>query len=228
MLTDATQLLNSSPLFKGLPQDQLGKLAAIAVRRDLVKGEALFADGDPASGFFLVASGRIKVYKLSLEGKEQVLHLFGAGEVFGEVPVFAGGNYPAHAQAMEPGRVLFFGRNAVARLLRDEVGLALNMLAILSRRLRQFTRLIEDLSLKEVPGRLAAYLLLASERQNGADRVALDVSKGLLAGMLGTIPETLSRILNRMSQRNLIQVDGRQITLLDRDALIGLAEGEKL
>lgn len=227
-MQEISHWVGTIPLFKSLPPDQLRKVANVAVIQNPGKGQGLFSDGDVAAGFYVVISGRIKVYKLSLEGKEQVLHLFGAGEVFGEVPVFAGGNYPAHAQAMEDSRLLFFPRESFVGLLRDEMGLALNMLAVLSRRLRQFTRLIEDLSLKEVPGRLAAYLLLLSSRQDGADLVELDISKGLLASVLGTIPETLSRILNRMSRRGLIEVECRHITILDRDTLVNLAEGEKL
>jgi CRP/FNR family transcriptional regulator len=97
--------------------------------------------------------------------------------------------------------------------------IALNMLAVLSLRLRQFTAQIESLSLKEVPARLASYLLVAAEEQQSGDVVNLEISKGQLASLLGTIPETLSRIFARMSEDGLIRVDGRTITILDRQAL---------
>ena len=102
------------------------------------------------------------------------------------------------------------------------------MLAILSQRLRLFTHLIEDLSLKEVPARLAAYFLYLSDRTKASDTFELDITKAQLASVLGTIPETLSRILSRMNQQQLIQVEGRRITLIDRQALENLAAGEKL
>jgi CRP-like cAMP-binding protein len=102
------------------------------------------------------------------------------------------------------------------------------MLARLSLRLRQFTHLIEDLSLKEVPGRLAAYLLYLSEHNSGADSLELDITKGQLAALLGTIPETLSRILARLGQQEYIEVEGRKIRILNRQGLVSLAEGEKL
>ena len=101
------------------------------------------------------------------------------------------------------------------------------MLAVLSRRLRRFTMLIEDLSLKEVPGRLSAYLLYLSEGKGGADELTLDISKGQLASILGTIPETLSRILARMNRENLLRSEGpRSIRILNREGLEGLASGE--
>ena len=215
-------------LFEGLPQEQLDELSRIVVEQGFKKGQSLFADGMKAAGMYGIISGKVKIYKMSLEGKEQILHIFGEGEFFGEVPVFAGGNYPAHAEALEDSRFLFFPRAELVRLIQREPSLAMNMLAILSLRLRRFTHLIEDLSLKEVPGRLAAYLLYMSDRDGGSSRLELDITKGQLASVLGTIPETLSRILGRMSQQELIRVEGRKIEILDREALEGLAAGEKL
>lgn len=215
-------------LFQGLPKAQLQELAGIVVDQKYRKGQTLFHEGTRATGFYGIVSGKVKIYKLSIEGKEQILHIFGEGEFFGEVPVFAGGNYPAHAETLEPSRMLFFPRESFLDLIRREPSLAMNMLAILSLRLRQFTHLIEDLSLKEVPGRLAAYLLYLSKRNRTSDVLELDITKGQLASLLGTIPETLSRILGRMTQQQIIEVEGKRIRLLDREALESIAGGEKL
>lgn len=102
------------------------------------------------------------------------------------------------------------------------------MLAMMSMRLRQFTVQVENLSLKEVPGRLASYLMVLAEEQNAESRVSLPVSKSQLASLLGTIPETLSRILSRMNGQGLIRVDGGTIELLDTAGLHALAESGKL
>ena len=104
----------------------------------------------------------------------------------------------------------------------------MNMLAILSQRLKYFSRLVEDLSLKEVPQRLAAYLIYLGGTGNSNLPVDLNISKGQLASLLGTIPETLSRILNKLAAQGLIEVKGRTMKLLKRDALESLAAGEKL
>lgn len=216
------------PLFEGLPADQLKKLTDLSIEQKFGKGQTLFSEGAKATGFYVIISGKIKIFKLSLEGKEQILHIFGKGEFFAEVPVFAGGNFPAHAVALEASRVRFFPRAAFIGLVQNEPSLALSMLAILCQRLRRFTHMVEDLSLKEVPGRLAAYLLYLGERAEGSDQLELDTTKGQLASLLGTIPETLSRILAKMSQQDFIKVEGRKITILDRDALENLAAGEKL
>jgi len=176
----------------------------------------------------VLLSGKVRVYKLSPDGKEQTLHLFGPGEPFGEAPVFAGERFPAHASGLEDGQALYFPRAAFVELIRRCPALALGMLATLSRRLWTFTRLVEGLSLREVPGRLAAHLLFLSDKSGGADDLTLDIAKGQLASLLGTVPETLSRILAKMAAENLIALAGpRGIRLLDRPGLEGLASGER-
>lgn len=220
--------LDIIPLFQGLPEAQQERLASIVAKRQFDKGELIFSEGETAAGFYVVLSGRVKVFKLSPEGKEQILHLFAAGEPFGEVPVFTGREFPAHAEAMEDSRVLFFPREAFIGLIREDPTLALNMLAVLSRRLHQFTSLVEQLSLKEVPGRLAAYLLYLSQQQGSGERVELDMSKAQLSSLLGTIPETLSRVLGRLHQAGMISSDGpRDIIIVDRRGLEELASGER-
>ena len=219
----------SIPFFKGLSPEHLEGLAAIALDRTATKGEVLFSEGDEGTGFYVVASGRVKVFKLSSEGREQILHIFGAGEPFGEVPVFEGLHFPAGAAALEQSRLIFFPRAAFTDLIRRNPDLALTMLAVLSKRLRVFTRLIEDLSLREVPGRVAAYLRYLSHRNEGTQELTLDITKAQLASLLGTIPETLSRILGKMSSRGLIQTKGPRIRILDSEGLKELAEaGGKL
>lgn len=144
------------------------------------------------------------------------------------MPVFSGDVFPASAEAVKRCRVLFFPRERFIALINEDPTLALNMLAVLSKRLRQFTVQIENLSLKEVPGRLAGYLLLLSEEQQSQSNVTLHISKGHLASFLGTIPETLSRILKKMSEQGLIQVNGREIKILDFEGLEILAESGRL
>jgi CRP/FNR family transcriptional regulator, dissimilatory nitrate respiration regulator len=216
------------PLFKGLPPQQLAELANIVVQKSCQRGEIIFSEGDEATGFYVVVKGRIKIFKLSVDGKEQILHIFGPGEPFGEVPVFTGMRFPANAEPLEDSSVLFFPRQSFISLIRKEPSLALNMLGILSLRLRQFTHMIENLSLKEVPGRLAAYLLYLSENQENNDDVELDLAKGQLASLLGTIPETLSRILAKMTNQGFIKVNGPRIRIKDRPGLLELAEGGKM
>ena len=214
----------SIPLFEDLPKEQQEDLAMIVVDQVFKRGQTIFTEGDDATGFYVGITGRVKIYKLSFEGKEQILHIFGPGEPFGEVPVFTGQNFPANAQAMDESRIFFFPRESFIELIKKIPSIALNMLAVLSLRLRRFTHLIDDLSLKEVPGRLSAYLLYLSEQEKGMSDLELTITKSQLASLLGTIPETLSRIFGKMSKQGLIELEGPRIRILDKQGLEDLAE----
>jgi CRP/FNR family transcriptional regulator len=222
---DILSFLANVPLFKGLPADQLGRIAGIAVPREYRRGEIVFSDGQEANGFYVPMRGRIKIFKLSPEGKEQVLHIMGFQEPFGEAAVFSGGRFPAYAQALEESLLIFFPASAFVDLTRHDPTLAMNMLALLSRRLKEFAGLVEQLSLKEVPGRLASYLIYESDRAAGAALIELDIPKTLLANVLGTIPETVSRVLGKMASEGIIEVEGRRIRLLERKKLEALSQG---
>ena len=221
-------IIASTPLFDGLSPEELHQIHHIAVNKYCPKGETIFVEGDPGDGFYVVAAGKVKIYKVSVEGKEQILHIYGPGNPFGEVPVFSGKRFPANALTLEKSHLLFFPRQSFLSLITENPGLALNMLAILSMRLRQFTVQIENLSLKEVPGRLASYLLYLADEQAVTSEVGLDISKGQLASLLGTIPETLSRIFAKMSSEGLIDVNGRRICLKDPRGLVELAESGRI
>lgn len=215
------------PLFQGLERRHYENLAMILVDQVFKRGQNIFYEEDESAGFYVIIWGRVKIFKLSADGKEQILHIFGPGEPFGEVAVFTGKRFPANAQAVEETRTFFFPRKEFTDLIRQDPSLALNMLGVLSQRLRRFSSLIEDLSLKEVPGRLAAHLLYLSERGKGSSTLTLEISKTQLASLLGTIPETLSRILARMEKEKLIKSEGKKITILNRQALEEISLGER-
>jgi CRP/FNR family transcriptional regulator len=217
-------IISAIPIFNGLPDDQIKAIKRIALEKQVNRGEILFSEGDEGRGFYVVVGGRIKVFKVSPEGKEQILHILGPGQPFGEVSVFAGQKFPANAQALDKGWVLFFPRAAIVDLIEANPSLALNMLAVMSKKLRQFAVQIENLSLKEMPARLASYLIYLAQEQQSDQAVTLKISKGQLASILGTIPETLSRVFAKLSGQDLIRVDGKTITLLDRSGLEELAD----
>jgi len=222
------KIISQIQLFQNLPGQDLEKIREIAIDKFYDKGRIIFLEGDDGNGFYMVADGKVKVFKVSMDGKEQILHIYGPGNPIGEVAVFAGKQFPANAETLLKSHLLFFPRSAFVNLISKNPSLSLNMLAMLSMRLRQFTMQVENLSLKEVPGRLASYLVYLSQEQDGEEKVTLPVSKGQLASLLGTIPETLSRIFAKMSSNGLIAVQGRNIRLLDSEGLLDLAQNGKL
>jgi len=223
---DKLSALQGIKLFEGLPKAQLATLAEITVLKRARAGEPLFEAGQQGTHFYAVVSGKVRVYRASPAGKEQILHVFGPGEAFAEVPVFEGKTYPASAQALEDSLLVSIARKGFVEVLRREPELALGVMALLSARLRAFVGQIAQLSLKEVPERLAGYLLLLRAAQN-SDDLTLDLPKGQIASYLGTIPETLSRALKKLADQGLIATTGNRIQVLDADALAQLAEADR-
>jgi CRP-like cAMP-binding protein len=204
--------------FRLLKDEQLDDLAAIATIQNYQAGELIFSQGETATAFFIILGGKVQIYKISREGKEMILHLFGPGDIFAEVPVFSGiPKYPANSLCIEDTEVLAIQGEAFQTLVRQYPDLALSLLSVFAQRLHKFSEIIEDLSLRTVDSRLAKYLLSVSE--NSPDKAMIYIHKKTLASILGTIPETLSRTFKKLSDRGLIQVEENRIHLLDREQL---------
>lgn len=221
------QILKKSLLFSGLDEEHLKEVAIIATRRSFAKGEALFTEGEQATGFYLLASGSIKLCKVSPDGKEKVLHFAHPSETFAEAAFFGDGKYPAEARALEKGEALFFPREAFMGLLERNPRFSLNLIISLSLLLRRFARQIEELTFAEVPARLAAYLIDLAEKKStsfqGKTYLDLDMKKGELASRLGTVSETLSRSLKKLKEEGIIDVEGSRVVIHDMARLKGMA-----
>ena len=216
------QILKHSPLFAGLSNSDLDALMEIARIREHQRGELLFSEGEPAAGFFVVLDGKVKVYKLSPEGKERILHIIHPGGTFAEAAIFGDGLYPAYAEPLQVAQLLFLPKDGFLDLLINNGRIAINMIAGLSRFLRQFANQIEDLTFKDVPSRLARYLMELS--RGTRTTVELPISKSQLASNLGTVSETLSRTLRKLSEDDLISVSGKRVDIHDFERLEELAD----
>lgn len=219
---DSRLLIRKCPLFAGVTDDDLDALMRICRGRDYERGDLLFSEGERAEGFYLVGSGKVKIYKLSPEGKERILHIVHPGGSFAEAAIFADGLYPAYAEPLEKSYLVFFPKRDFLALLLEHGQIAINMIAGLSRFLRQFASQIEELTFRDVPARLARFLLEHLEPRS--DRIVLPISKTQLASRLGTVSETLSRTFRKLSDDDLIRVEGRTIVILDHDRIVELAD----
>lgn len=224
---DKKESIRNVSMFKGLSPDQIDHLADIAIVKSYRRNQTIFAEGEDCHSFYVIINGMVRIFKLAPSGKEQIIHIFRDGDIFGEAAVFSGGKFPAFATAIKETKVILFPKDKFVRLIKDDPDLSLRIIGTLSERLKQFVSVIENLSLKEVSGRLASYLLHLSDKSNQAEIIELDITKGNLASLLGTIPETLSRILAKMSDEGIIEsIGNRTIKILDIDSLESLASGE--
>jgi CRP/FNR family cyclic AMP-dependent transcriptional regulator len=215
----AEAVLRKTPLFASLTEKELQALAARTLRRRFQRGELLFGEGDPCTGLFLVASGKIRIFKLSPSGREQVLAIEGPGSSFAELPVFDGGNYPAAASASEDAEVLFVSRKDFQNFCREHPEVALKVIAVVGSRLRRLVGIIEDLSFTTVRQRLIALILRLAQASGSPSkegvRVELTMSHQDLAAELGTVRELVSRNLSRLQAEGFLDVDGRKIMVKD-------------
>jgi CRP/FNR family transcriptional regulator len=227
----STDLLKRCPLFAGLNEEDLKKIRAVALLKRVRKKEVIFSEGEEAKGFYVTLSGKVKIYKISPEGKEQILHVISAPDSFAEASLFLEGIYPAFAEALSDSQLLFIPQKDFVHLIEKNPKLSLNMIASLSHFLRRFASLIEELSLREVSSRIAKYLIdlsiKAKKEEKSFNEVELDLSKTQLASKLGTISETLSRTFAKMRAQRIIDVKKNRILILDRNALEELASGFK-
>lgn len=221
------EILRRIPLFSELSDSDINALEKVVVSKEFRKNEYIFQEGDKASHLYLAVSGRVKVFKLSLEGKEQILQVVSPYQVFAEAAMFSGEDYPAFAQALEDSVIFLLERKKLLELLAHNPSLGLQMLSTLSLLLRRLNRLVEDLSLKDVQARVAKYLLDQATRA-GKDEFLLPLTKESLAWALGTIGETLSRNLKKLKDLNFIEIRGKRIRILDKEALLKISAGQKI
>ena len=212
--------LRCCQLFGGLAAEDLNVVAAFAVLRNLDRGEYLFRQGEPSEGFYVVQRGAINVHRVSAAGREQVIHVFRAGESLAEAALATPTGYPADARAVETSAVLLIPKAPILELIGRRPDLALRMLGSMSQHLRVLVGMLDDLTLKDVETRLANWLLKHSQGRAGP--LQLPGTKRVLAAELGTSSETLSRTFADLRDRKLITVTGKTITIRDPAGLQAL------
>ena len=222
---DVIEFLKSVPLAKGLSKEQLKTLAGFTRKKKYRAKQLIIAENDKIREFYMIAQGRVRMFKNSIDGREQTLHLFGPGELFGMCAISSGCMFPANAMAIEQSTLLIFSADAFESLGRQDPAILFNMISVLSCMLKDYMAMIETLSLMKIPQRVASFLLLSTPEKtcSKGDNMELAVNQKEIAKILGTTPETLSRILKKMMVERIIEVKGKHIKVLDCESLEELA-----
>lgn len=213
------KVLRRTPLFASLTDSEMRSLASRVVRKSAQRGELLFAEGDACTGLFLVALGKIRIFKLSASGREQVLAMEGPGSSFAELPVFDGGNYPASASAWEDSEILFISRKDFQNVCREHPDVGLKVIAVVGARLRRLVGIIEELSFTTVRQRLISLIVQLAEAEGTRSKegIQLELKKSHqdFAAELGTVRELVSRNLGRLNAEGFLGVEGRKLIVKD-------------
>lgn len=222
------EVLGRTQIFAGLSPAELELLAQRAVRKLYSPGEMLFAEGEPCNGLYVVARGRVRIFKTSSSGREQVLSVEGPGATVAELPVFDGGPYPASTITLDETEIIFLSRRDLHSLCMENPSVALKLLAVVGARLRRLVGIIEELSFTTVRQRLISTLLRyasAQGQQTPAGVVfQLPASHQEVANEIGTVRELVSRNLTRLQSEGYLEVDGRKILIHDIKAFSTLQE----
>jgi CRP/FNR family transcriptional regulator, cyclic AMP receptor protein len=217
------QLLAKVPIFSGLAPTELEFLDRHVVQRSYSTGQLIFSEGDPCSGLFVVAAGHVRIFKTSSSGREQVLSIDGPGSSIAELPVFDGGNYPASTSAVSDTTLLFVSKEAFRELCLTHPQVALRVLRVVGARLRRLVGIIEELSFTTVRHRLAAFLFRVAGHEGvksgGRIAITLPENNQEIAAQIGTVRELVSRNLSRLQAEGIIEIEGRNLTILDPNAL---------
>ena len=221
-------ILRQIPIFSELDAGSLARLASHCVPRSVAAGFVLFTTGEACRGLYIIESGRVRIYRISTEGREQVLHIEGPGRPVAELPLFDGGAYPASAVTMEPSRLLFLPRADFEQLYRSNPDVAQAIIRALGKRLRHLVHVTETLAFRDVAARLA--MLLAGYAESGGRstpegiEVALGRTQEELALEIGAARESVSRALKQLAKRGLIAPTERDSILIpDLDRLRTMA-----
>ena len=218
------EALNASHLFSELTEEQMDRVRRHSHVTDMIEGESLFFQGDNATSFYLVLSGRIKLFRISPDGKEKVVEVMETGATFAEALMFMDQpHYPVNATAIGPSRVIGINCRDFKEMLRESIDTCFLLLGGMSFRLRGLIREIDALSLDTGTVRTVSYLL--NHAPEDSNCFELTIAKSVIASRLSVKPETFSRILKNLHEQEIVSINGRNVTIHDREAMIGLCSG---
>ena len=225
---ESPKTLREIQLFSEFSIEQLREISAISKIKKFSKHEFIFLEGDFYLGFYILLKGAVKIFNVTADGKESVVHIVKPLTVFADIPLFEGSNYPVNGQVIEESLALFIPKEGFIDLLKKNHEISLKMLAGFAKRLKALVAQIEDLSSKEVVNRLAKYLV-KEIKKNKTDNlpepiIKLTVPKSTIASYLGTITETLSRTFKKLHDERIIRVVGKKIFVSDQKRLKELAK----
>jgi CRP/FNR family transcriptional regulator len=217
------QVLKKAPLFAALTDAEIQVLSARTGARSYSPGELLFSEGEPCAGLYMVVSGRVRIFKVSANGREHVLAIEGPGSSIAELPVFDGGTYPASAGAMEGSELLFVSRHDFRAICLEHPEIALKVLQVVGGRLRRLVGIIEELSFTTVRHRLISWILRRAKAEGRPTDRGLAISLGAthqeLASQIGTVRELVSRNIARLQAQGFIGIHGQELTIFDMEGL---------
>jgi CRP/FNR family cyclic AMP-dependent transcriptional regulator len=223
-LESKMQFLKRVPIFNGLNDESLHRVATITSEKVYSRKSIVFHEGDHGDTLYIIKAGRIKIAKVAIDGREKTLCILQSGDFFGEMAIFDNQPRSATAEAIDNDVHLFtISKGDFERIIHEYPSIALRIMQDLTRRIRQINQQVEDLAFKDVHGRVAStlhQLLETEEKTRGRKLNCLRMTHQDLANMVGSSRETVTRALNRLQTEGHIAISHQQIEIIDREALL--------
>lgn len=222
-MTANLDIIRQIPIFEGLADDELALINQLTVRLNYKKKGTIFTEGQPGVGVYFVLCGQVKIYKLSEDGREQILHFRREGDIFGEVVLFHGGPYPATAETLTDSQVGVIRNEDLERLLVTHPSIAIKLVKLMATKLRRAQIKVHELNTQDTLRRVITKLLrmarVYGEKTPQGIRINLELNRQDLASYVGTTRETLTRILSDLKKNGAIELDTRTVIILDENKL---------
>lgn len=219
-MATAVEIIQGSPYFSGLSSSEINDISGLFFEKKIEKGEVVVWEGDPGEALYFVSSGAVKCFKISSEGKEQIIEMILPGKSFNDVSVFDGGPSPASAEAMSAVGIYGLSRDNVQRILKEYPKLYPNVIEVLTLRIRHLLGLVEDLSFRNVISRIARILI---EHAEGAGPTP-KLTQQEMAAIAGTAREVVGRSLKTLQEEGMIRMERNRLVISDKEALKKMAK----
>ncbi|MCC6776026.1 MAG: Crp/Fnr family transcriptional regulator [Hyphomicrobiales bacterium] len=220
------QIITQIAVFRGLKRETVEHIIVPATAVMLSPHDTLFRQGDPATAFFIVIEGWVKLYRITLSGEETVIHVLTKGESFAEAVAFTGARFPATAEAVSDARVVRIPADHIVRCIRESPDIALAMIASTSSHLHHLVQQVEQLKAQSGVQRVAEFLASLAPVEHGSCVIALPYDKVLIAARLGLKPESLSRAFAKLRSIG-VAVHAAHVAVSDVGKLRQLAADER-
>ncbi|MFH1766049.1 MAG: Crp/Fnr family transcriptional regulator [Gemmatimonadota bacterium] len=230
LIRNPKEKLRGTSFFRDLSPEALDLVCERMVHRTAPAGTILFRKGEQARGVYVLVKGRVEIYRSTADGREQVLHSETPVQSVAELPVFDGGSYPAAGRTAEDSELYFLAVDDFQRLYREHPEIADAVIRNLGQRLRKLVEVVEKVSLRSVPSRVAKTLLEQAEKAGSLEDGAgfrLSRTQTELSHELATSRESVARALGDMRRRGIISTEGRKVTILSLRSLVDMAQGEE-
>ncbi|MDA8212232.1 MAG: Crp/Fnr family transcriptional regulator [Clostridia bacterium] len=217
------ELIRKIAIFSDLSDEELALIDNVIVTLNYKKRGTIFMEGQPGVGVYFVYSGQVKIFKVSEDGREQILHFRKAGDIFGEVVLFDGGAYPASAEALVDAQVGVIRNQDLENLLMKHPSMAVKLLKLMAKKLRRAQMKVHEITTQDTLRRVIRKLIrlarVYGEKTEQGVKINLELNRQDLASYVGTTRETVTRILSDLKKTGAIELDAKSITIIDLDKL---------